>query len=452
MPLSNNPVIHVLPVEDSLSFIHEPSGPLANKHVPGAKEYYPLNQPAIGSAFSSAIFAKNAKLPKLFTPLHIRDMEIKNRIWVSPMCQYSSPNGLATDWHLVHIGGFATRGAGLISMEATSVTANGRITPEDNGIWSDAHIAPLKRIVDFVHSQGTKIGIQLSHAGRKASTRAPWGKRDIKGNYLSGGEKGSDVATVEEGGWPDDVVAPSAIGFTPAYPEPNAMREEQVEDLVKAFEAAALRAKAAGFDFIELHGAHGYLVHQFCSPLSNKRTDQWGGQSLENRLRLPITIATRVRAVWGFEKPIFYRVSGADWAEGPEQDPATQEWLQWGPVQSTHLARALHSTPEIAIDLFDVSSGGLWAAQKIPVGPGYQVFLGEHIKKALPELLVTSVGAITDAKQAEEIVSVKGLDAVWLAREMLRHVDFPLKAAEELGVVVKPAAQYERAWTRMLKD
>ncbi|KAF8313826.1 FMN-linked oxidoreductase [Clavulina sp. PMI_390] len=448
MSLNNGKVIPVLPVEDGLSFTHEPTGPLANKPVPGAKEYYPLNEPAIGTAFPATTFAKNATLPKLFTPIKIRDMEVKNRIWVSPMCQYSSPNGFATDWHLVHIGGFATRGAGLISMEATAVMANGRITPEDNGIWSDAHIAPLKRIVDFVHSQGTKIGIQLAHAGRKASTRAPWAQADIRGKNKSAGGKGSDVATLEEGGWPDDTIAPSAIAFTEAYPQPKEMTEEQIEELIKAFESAALRAKAAGFDFIELHGAHGYLVHEFCSPLSNKRTDQWGGQSLENRLRLPIAIASRVRAVWGSEKPIFYRVSGTDWAEGPEQDPNTQEWLQWGPIQSTHLAKAIQSN----VDLVDVSSGGLWAAQKISIGPGYQVFLAEHIKKELPELLITSVGLITDAKQAEEIVSVKGLDAVWLARELLRHVDFPLKAAEELGVVVKPAAQYERAWTRMLKD
>ncbi|KAF8313801.1 FMN-linked oxidoreductase [Clavulina sp. PMI_390] len=449
MSLKNATILPVLPVKDNLSFIHKPSGLLANKHVPGAKEYYPLNEPSIGTAFPTIDFAKNAKLPKLFTPLTIRDMEVKNRIWVSPMCQYSSPNGFVTDWHFVHIGGFATRGGGLISMEATAVLPNGRISPEDNGIWSDAHIAPLRRIVDFVHSQGTKIGIQLTHAGRKASMRAPWSQADIKGN--SKGPGGSGVATVEVGGWPDDVLAPSEIAFAATYARPKAMTEEQIEEVIHAFEMAALRAKTAGFDFIELHGAHGYLIHQFCSPLSNKRDDQWGG-SLENRLRLPIAIMKRVRAAWGPEKPVFYRVSATDWAKGPEQDPSTQEWLQWGLVQTTHLTQALQSSPESSIDLLDVSSGGLWASQKISLGPGYQVFLGEYVKKALPELLVTSVGLITDAKQAEEIVSVKGLDAIWLARELLRNVDFPLKAAEELGVAVKPAAQYERAWTRMLKE
>jgi len=294
------------------------------------------------------------------------------------------------------------------------------------------------------------IGIQLAHAGRKASTRAPWAQNDLKGANLDG--SGSHVATLEEGGWPEDVIAPSAIPFVDTYPHPKEMSAERIASIIDAFEAATHRAKAAGFDFIEIHGAHGYLIHEFVSPLSNKRTDNYGG-SLENRLRFPLEIAHRARKVWGDDKPIFYRVSGTDWAEGPEQDESGT-YLQWGVAQSTILAAQLVSAA--GIDLFDVSSGGNWAEQKIPVGPSYQAPLSEYIKKNLPKeasgLVVAGVGLITHAKQAEELIQEGKCDVVWLAREFLRHADFVLDAAMELKIVARPAVQYERAWTRMYKD
>jgi len=338
----------------------------------------------------------------------------------------------------------------LISIEATAVTPEGRISPEDNGIWSDDHIPNLKRIVDFVHSQGGVVGIQLAHAGRKASTRAPWAAFDFTGKNRD--PTGSDIATIEEGGWPDDVWAPSAIPYSNQLPVPKALTKEGIVRIQDAFEAAALRAKTAGFDFIELHGAHGYLIHEFLSPLSNERKDEYGG-SLDNRLRFLLEIAKRTRKVWGEEKPLFIRISGTDWAEGPEKDENGM-WKQWGLEQSSELVRRVSS--EAGIDLVDVSSSGLWAAQKIPVGPSYQVPLAVYLKKANPNVLITSVGLITDAHQAEDIVKDtgyggKGLDAVWLAREFLRNADFVLKAAEELGVVVNPAAQYHRGWTRLFK-
>lgn len=444
--MTANPVtVPVLDVQALSNVIH-PGGELPNKEVPGAKEYYPLSEPAIGSALDSSDWPRNKNLPKLFQPVKLRDVTFKNRIWVSPMCQYSSPNGLTTDWHLVHIGGFATRGSGAICMEASAVVPEGRITPQDNGIWSDEHIPGLKRIVDFAHAHGTTIGIQLAHAGRKSSTRAPWAYADLHGKHRS--KTGSDVATVEELGWPEEVYAPSAIPFSDSYPKPKALTEEGITRIIDAFEAAVKRAKTAGFDFIDIHGAHGYLIHSFLSPLSNTRTDSYGG-SLENRLRFPLEIAKRARAAWGEDKPIFFRLSGTDWAEGPEKDEQG-EWKQWGIEQSAELSRRL--VAEAGVDLIDVSSGGLWQKQKIVLAPGYQTHLSDYIKKNVPNVLVSAVGLITEPKQAEEILQEGKSDVVFLARELLRDVDFPLKAAEELGVVARPAVQYERAWTRLFKE
>jgi len=303
----------------------------------------------------------------------------------------------------------------------------------------------LKRIVDFCHSQGTLIGIQLAHAGRKASTYAPWvqARHDADKSVPR-----NDVASVAEGGWPDNVVGPSDIPFNDAYPKPKPLTKEGIDNVVEAFAAAVERCKKIGFDFIEVHGAHGYLISSFVSPLSNRRTDDYGG-SLDNRLRLPLAIAKRVREVWGEEKPLIWRLSGTDWAEGPEKDEQTGEWRQWGVEQSTILAGELQ---KVGVDFIDVSSGGNWAAQKIPIGPGYQVPLAEHIKKALPNLLIGTVGLITDPQQAEGYLKSGKADAVLLARELLRHVDWPLYAAQELGVAVKPANQYERSWTRMLQN
>ncbi|KDQ21453.1 hypothetical protein BOTBODRAFT_25895 [Botryobasidium botryosum FD-172 SS1] len=358
------------------------------------------------------------------------------------MCQYSSDNGHATDWHFVHTGSFATRGAGAIVIEATAVVPEGRISPEDAGLWTDSQIAPLKRIVDFVHTQGTKIGIQLAHAGRKASTRSPWVQKDLSAHDP---RSSSDVAGVDENGWPDNVVGPSNIPHSPTYPKPRALTTEDIDQLVEAWVAAVKRCKTIGFDFIEIHGAHGYLLHSFNSPLSNNRTDQYGG-SLENRIRLHLRIAKRVREAWGEDKPLFYRLSAVDWAEGPEQNDKG-EWVQWGVQQSIVLARELH---KVGVDLVDVSSGGVWAKQKIAIGPGYQIGFADEIKKAVPELLISAVGLITDPHQAERYLQEGKADVVTLARELLRYVDWPLHAAQTLGLAVKPANQYEMAWKRML--
>ncbi|CAE6467531.1 unnamed protein product [Rhizoctonia solani] len=412
-----------------------------NRPAPGVEEFYPLNEPRIGTPYTKDAYPQNKTIPKLFQPLQIRNMTFKNRIWVSPMCQYSAIGGHMTDWHLVHLGGLAARGAGSVMLEATAVVPEGRISPECPGIWTDSQIAPMKRIVDFIHGQGAVVGIQLSHAGRKASTLAPW----ISATQKAAGNN-TMVAVEEQNGWPTKVVGPSTIPFGGNYPQPKAMTLGDIDALEKAYLDAVERCKQIGLDFIEIHGAHGYLLHSFCSPLSNNRTDIYGG-SLENRLRLPLRIVRAVRQAWGTEKPLFYRVSASDWAEGPEQD-ANGEWKSWGIEQTVELAKRLKAE---GVDLVDTSSGGNWSAQKIPVGPMYQVPFAERIKQEVPELVVGSVGLITSPQQAEGILQDGKADVVMLARELLRHVDFPIYAAQELGVVVKPANQYERAWTRMMK-
>ncbi|KAJ6503341.1 NADH:flavin oxidoreductase 2 [Mycena vitilis] len=407
---------------------------LINAAVPGAREYYPLNEPEIGTFLAG-------EQPALFKPVEIKGVTFKNRIFVAPMCQYSSSNGHATDWHFVHIGGFATRGVGAICMEATSVVPEGRISPEDAGLWQDSQIAPLKRIVEFAHSQGTKIGIQLGHAGRKASTYAPWIKERA-------GHGTSWVAKEDENGWPSNVYAPSAIAFSPTYPNPKEMTEADIQYVEDAFVAAAKRAKAAGFDFIELHAAHGYLIHNFVSPLSNTRTDKYGG-SLENRLRFPTRILEQIRSEEWSDKPLFVRISATDWAEGPEK-AEDGTWLQWGVEQSNLWVDKMMALG--VIDLIDVSSGGNWVKQKI--GPvvggqiqhGYQVPFAEAIKKAHPSLIVSAVGAITDPVLAESYLKDGKADVVTLARELMRNPHWPILAAKTLGAKAKSANQYERAW------
>ncbi|CAE6441916.1 unnamed protein product [Rhizoctonia solani] len=411
-----------------------------NVPAPGIDEYYPLNDPPIGTPFPPDEFPQNKALPKLFTPFKIRDVEFKNRIWVSPMCQYSAVDGHMTDWHLVHIGGFATRGAGSIMLEATAVAPEGRITPECAGIWSDTHIAPMKRIVDFAHGQGTAVGIQLAHAGRKASTLAPW----VQARREKAGGKGSKsaVAREVEGGWPTNVVGPSDTPFADTYPTPKALSIDEIKDIIQAYVDAVERCKKIGFDFIEIHGAHGYLIHSFYSPISNKRTDEYGG-SLPNRLRLALEVTRAIRKVW--DKPLFFRLSATDWAK--EEKDKNGEWVSWGIQQSIELSRLLS---EEGVDLVDVSSGGNYVGQQIPVGPGYQVPLAKQIKESIPTLAVGAVGLITDPHQSAQILQSGSADVLFYARELLRHADFPLFAAQELGVAVKPADQYERAWSRML--
>jgi len=352
-------------------------------------------------------------VPSLFDPLQIRGLPLRHRVFVSPMCEYSSEDGFANDWHLVHLGSRAVGGAALVFTEATAVSADGRITPEDLGIWQDAHIEMLARIVRFVHEQGSHAGIQLAHAGRKASTYRPWA-----------GKAGSMPRS--EGGW--RTLGPSAVAFE-GFAAPAAMTEGDIRHVVQAFAAAARRAREAGFDVVELHAAHGYLLHEFLSPLSNARTDRYGGP-LESRARLLREVVEAVRGVWPSHLPLFVRISATDWVEGG-----------WDIDESVALAREL---APLGVDLVDCSSGGLVAHARIPVAPGYNVGFAERIRREAG-VPTGAVGLITDASQADRIVRDGQADAVLLAREMLRDPYFPMRAARELGVAVPWPAQYLRA-------
>lgn len=329
------------------------------------------------------------------------------------MCQYSSTDGLPTDWHLVHLGSRAVGGAGLVMVEASGVSPEGRITDWDSGIWSDAHAQAFAPIVRFIGEQGSVPAIQLAHAGRKASTDAPWrgGKPILDGPHS----------------WTP--VAPSAIPFAPGWHVPHALTKDEIESVVADFERAADLSLAAGFNVIELHMAHGYLLHEFLSPLCNERTDEFGG-SLENRMRVPLLVAERVRKRWPEELPLFVRISASDWAEGG--------WdLEQSVVFTRHLKR-------LGVDLIDCSSGGAVHHAKIELGPGYQVPFAREIRKRT-EIATGAVGMITDALQAEEIIRDGAADVVLLARQMLRDPYWPLHAAKELGVDVKWPDQYLRA-------
>ncbi len=338
----------------------------------------------------------------LLSELTIRGITLRNRIVMSPMCQYSAVEGLANDWHLVHLGSRAVGGVALVMVEATAVTRDGRISPGDMGIWGDQHIEPLARIARFVHSQGAVAGIQLAHAGRKASCEPP-----VKG--------GASLKTPEVGGW--TVVGPSPIPFNESDPVPVSLDEAGVDEIVAAFEAAAHRALAAGFRVIEIHAAHGYLLHEFLSPLSNHRTDRYGG-SLENRMRLLLRVAERLRALLPEELPLFVRISATDWADGG-----------WDIEQSVVLARHLK---DIGVDLIDVSSGALVPRARIPVGKGYQVPFARKIREEA-EIMTGAVGLITEPRHANEIVTGGDADLVFLARELLREPYWTLKAQQELG-------------------
>lgn len=354
----------------------------------------------------------------LFAPISLRSLTLRNRVGVSPMCQYSSENGFATDWHLVHLGAFATGGAGLVITEAAAVTPEGRISPQDLGIWDDAHIPMLRRITDFCRAQGAVMGIQLAHAGRKASTRRPW-------------EQPGGAVPVAEGGW-DNVMAPSAVPFAPNYPSPHELSLEGIAHVIAAFRAAARRALDAGFQVVELHAAHGYLLHEFLSPIANQRTDHYGG-SFENRVRLTLEVTDAVRAVWPAELPLLVRISATDWADGG-----------WNIDESVQLATQLRAR---GVDLIDCSSGGLAAHQQITVGPGYQVPFARRIR-AEAGVPTAAVGLITEAAQAEQIVADGSADMVFLARELLRNPRWPLLAAHALGASIPWPSQYERARPR----
>lgn len=353
-------------------------------------------------------------MSQLFQPLSIREVTFKNRIVVSPMCEYSSQDGFANDWHLVHLGSRAVGGAALVFTEATAVLPEGRISPSDLGLWKDAHIPFLQRITAFISAQGAVPGIQLAHAGRKASVSPPW-----MGNML---------VPPAEGGW--QMTAPSALPFSDKYGQPQALTEAGIEQVIAGFKAAATRALAAGFKVVEIHAAHGYLIHEFLSPLSNQRTDAYGG-SFDNRTRLLRRIVTAVREVWPAANPLFVRISATDWAEGG-----------WTEADSIQLAGMLQP---LGVDLIDCSSGGIVPGVKIPVGPMYQLPLSAAIRQATG-IRTGAVGLITTAQQAEHIIASEQADLVFMARELLRNPYFPLQAARELGYkeMLWPV-QYERA-------
>jgi 2,4-dienoyl-CoA reductase-like NADH-dependent reductase (Old Yellow Enzyme family) len=350
----------------------------------------------------------------LFSPLTLREITFRNRIAVSPMCEYSSEDGFANDWHLVHLGSRAVGGAGLVMTEASSVTAVGRISPGDLGLWKDEHIASLARVTRFVKSQGAVPGIQLAHAGRKASTDLPW--------------RGGLPLRPGQGGW-TPIEAPSAIPFSDAHQTPEALSVTAIGEIVKAFASAARRALEAGFEVVELHGAHGYLMTEFLSPLANHRNDEYGG-SLENRMRFAREVVEAVRRVWPERLPLFIRISASDWALGG-----------WTLEDSVALAAMLRP---MGVDLVDCSSGGTVPYAKVPVGAGYQVPFAQEIRRRTG-IATGAVGMITAPMQADQIIRSEQADVVFLAREMLRDPYWPLHAAAAVHQDVPWPPQYERA-------
>jgi 2,4-dienoyl-CoA reductase-like NADH-dependent reductase (Old Yellow Enzyme family) len=353
----------------------------------------------------------------LFDPLKLRGLTLRNRIAVSPMCQYSSIDGFADDWHLVHLGSRAVGGAGLVMAEATSVEARGRISPQDLGLWKDEQIEALARITRFVRAQGAAPGIQLAHAGRKASVAPPW----------EGGQPLPPPA-----GW-SPIVAPSALPFDDGYQTPEALVDHDLGEIIEAFAAAAVRAAHAGFDVIEIHAAHGYLIHQFLSPISNRRDDLWGG-AFDHRVRFLLEIVRAVRRVWADWRPLLVRLSTTDWM-------GTDGWTV---EDSIALARRLHAE---GVDLIDCSSGGIAPGVAIPIGPGYQTANAARIRVEAP-IATSALGFITSAAQAEHALRTGQADLVFMARALLRDPYWPLRAAAELGVSIDWPAQYERARER----
>lgn len=352
-------------------------------------------------------------MSELFSVLSLRGVEFRNRVFVSPMCQYSSREGLANDWHMVHLGSRAVGGAALVCAEATAVSPEGRISPADAGLWSDAHAEAFAPVAAFIKSQGAVAAVQLAHAGRKASTGVPW--------------RGGKPLSKDEGGW--QTLAPSALPFAEGDPAPREMSVEDLDAVVSQFRDAAARSLAAGFEVVELHMAHGYLLHEFLSPLSNRREDEYGG-GFENRARFPLRVTESVREVWPERLPLFVRISATDWVEGG-----------WDLEQSIELSKMLKTT---GVDLIDCSSGGLVPGVKIPVGPGYQVPFASAVRERAG-VATGAVGMITEASQAEEIIVRGDADAVLLARAMLRDPYWTLHAAKALGVKPDWPVQYGRA-------
>jgi len=354
----------------------------------------------------------------LFDPFKQRSLTLRNRLVVSPMCEYSATDGVPNDWHLVHLGSRAVGGAAVVISEAAAVSAEGRISPQDAGLWNHAQMQAWQPITRFISEHGAIAGVQLAHAGRKASTLRPW---DGHGPVPAG-----------QGDW--TVVAPSALPFDAGWNVPQALDEAGIQAVIADFRAAAQRALEAGFELIEVHAAHGYLLHQFLSPLSNQREDRYGG-SFDNRTRLTREVVAAVREVWPAELPLWVRISATDWA--PEDGPRG-----WDVEQSVELARQLKA---LGVDLIDVSSGGLLPHVKIPLRPGYQVPFAAQIRREA-DIATAAVGLITEPEQADDIIANGEADLVAIARESLRDPYFPRRAAEALGVKIDAPAQYQRAW------
>ena len=367
----------------------------------------------IRTGYGRLFATSNTIMVNLFKPLQIRSVELKNRIVVSPMCQYSSKDGFANDWHLVHLGSRAIGGAALVLTEAAAVSPGGRITHHDLGIYKDEHLEFLSRITAFIKKQNAVAGIQLAHAGRKASHHRPW--------------EGAAALKADEDPWVTE--APSAIAYKQGEPVPHELTIEEIRKIIEDFRQSAARASEAGFQIIELHGAHGYLLHEFLSPLSNHRRDEYGG-SFENRIRFVLEITEAVRQVWSEENPLFVRISATDWVDGG-----------WRLEESVELSKILKTK---GVDLVDCSSGGNSPGQKIPVGPMYQTSFAERIKKDAG-ILTGAVGLITTADQAESIISNQQADLIFMARQILREPYFPLHAAHDLGVDIPWPSQYDRA-------
>ncbi|EPE04304.1 nadh-dependent flavin oxidoreductase [Ophiostoma piceae UAMH 11346] len=408
---------------------------IRNVAAKGVSFFTPEQDPVAGTLLDRRD-GQDQPVPKLFTPLTIRGKTFQNRIFVSPMVQYSAQNGYVNDWHLIHIGSFLTRGPGLTMVEATAVTPEGRGTPEDSGLWEDGQIPPLKRIVDFAHSQGQLIGIQLGHSGRKAGGVAP---------FLS---RSATTAAAEVGGWPDRLVAPSPGRFSDSTPEPVPLTLAAIEAFKQDFVAAARRAVAAGFDVVEIHAAHGYLLHEFLSPITNQRTDRYGpneegSDSFVNRTRLLCELATDVRAALPDDVPLFVRLSATDWFEYDSEQYSAEFPESWTVAQSSRLAILL---ADRGVDLFDVSSGGIHpkGANAIMLQPAYQAPMAQEIKKTVGDrALVAAVGGLTTARLAEDVLQ-GGVDACFVGRVFQKNPGLVATFAEELGVEVKLAEQY--AW------
>ncbi|CAL5874212.1 uncharacterized protein PFLUO_LOCUS8500 [Penicillium psychrofluorescens] len=390
-----------------------------NRPAEGISYFTPAQIPAAGSAARPQ--SNGQEPPKLFQPFTIRGVTFPNRIGLSPLCQYSAQDGAMTDWHLAHLGGIAQRGAGFLMIEATAVQSEGRITPQDLGLWKDEQIAPMKRTIEFAHSQGQIIGVQIAHAGRKASTIAPW---------LSG----AVIATEQVGGWPDQVKGPSDVPFAASFPQPKAMSKADIEEFKAAWVAAVRRAVAAGADFVEIHNAHGYLLSSFLHPSANRRTDEYGG-TFENRIRLTLEVAKLTRDAVGPSVPVFLRVSATDWLENSlPNEPG------WRSEDTVRLAEALAT--QGAIDLLDISTGGIHEAQKVASGPGFQAPFAIAVKKAVGDkLAVAAVGTIDSAHLGNKLLEEDGLDFSLVGRGFQRDPAIVWTWAAQLGVEIAMANQ-----------